>query len=96
MRTAATLIMRVVRSTTRLFWPVPLLGRAARWASHAPVRCASTVRGGSGGFEAGEPTCMTALNGSASSGDATVGPPCRPAAAIGMMATWLSTIVAVG
>ena len=29
--------------------------------------------------------------------DATVGPPCRPAAAltIGMMATWLSTIVAV-
>ena len=29
--------------------------------------------------------------------DATVGPPCRPAAAltIGMMATWCSTIVAV-
>ena len=29
--------------------------------------------------------------------DATVGPPCRPAAAltIAMMATWLSTIVAV-
>ena len=29
--------------------------------------------------------------------DATVGPPCRPAAAltIGMFATWLSTIVAV-
>ena len=29
--------------------------------------------------------------------DATVGPPCRPAAAmtLGLMATWLSTIVAV-
>ena len=45
-----------------------------------------------------EPTCMTEMNGICEQWyDATVGPPCRPAAAltIGMMATWLSTIVAV-
>ena len=42
--------------------------------------------------------CMTEMNGICEQWyDATVGPPCRPAAAltIGMMATWLSTIVAV-
>ena len=45
-----------------------------------------------------EPTCMTEMNGICEQWyDATVGPPCRPAAAltIAMMATWLSTIVAV-
>ena len=45
-----------------------------------------------------EPTCMTEMNGICEQWyDATVGPPCRPAAAltIGMFATWVSTIVAV-
>ena len=45
-----------------------------------------------------EPTCMTEMNGICEQWyDATVGPPCRPAAALtlGMFATWLSTIVAV-
>lgn len=42
--------------------------------------------------------CMTEMNGICEQWyDATVGPPCRPAAAltIGMFATWLSTIAAV-
>ena len=45
-----------------------------------------------------EPTCMTEMNGICEQWyDATVGPPCRPAAALtlGMFATWVSTIVAV-